>query len=409
VTDTITLDRIDLSDPELYATGDPHAVWTYLREHAPVFFQKHGYGPGFWAITRYDDVVRLSSDRRLSSSGGRTTTGTPAAPDSAVADILVCTDPPRHTQLKALVNKAFTPRVVASLELYVRSVVNRLVDDISSRGECDFAREVAARVPFTVICELLGVPEEDRDALSHAVGSFMESRAHILDGSTRSEIELGRYFLDLTNTRRSVPDMDLISRLVGAEIDLDAPPGAPPKRERLSDADILALAMLLFIAGSETTMNSISGGLLAFLEHPDQLERLQADQALWTKTVEEVLRWVSPVLNGMVRTALDDIEVGDVGIRAGDKVTLWYPSANRDNGHFTDPFAFDIGRDPNNHVAFGAGIHFCLGASLARLEIRITLQTVLERLRDIRPAGEMVRLRSNVSHAIDHLPIRFAA
>jgi cholest-4-en-3-one 26-monooxygenase len=212
-------------------------------------------------------------------------------------------------------------------------------------------------------------------------------------------MDLARYFLDLTNKRRTTPDMDLLSRLVGAEID----------GERLSDADILALAMLLFIAGSETTMNSISGGLLAFMNHPEQLARLRDDPALWPSTVEEVLRWVSPVLNGMVRTAMEDIEVGDVLIRAGDKVTLWYPSANRDESHFADPFAFDIGRDPNDHVAFGAGIHFCLGASLARLEIRVTLQTVFHRFRDIEQAGEMVRLRSNVSHAIEHLPIRFRA
>lgn len=397
--ETLTLDQIDLSDPELYATGDPHAVWTQLRREAPVFFQNHGYGPVFWAVTRYDDVVRLSSDRRLSSSGGRSTTGTPAAADAAIADILVCTDPPRHTQLKALVNKAFTPRVVAGLELYVKDVVRRLVDDVVDRGECDFAWDVAARVPFTVICELLGVPEEDRGPLSHAVGGFMASRAHIADGAKPTQLDLGRYFLDLTNRRRTTPDMDLLSRLVGAEID----------GERLSDADILALALLLFIAGSETTMNSISGGLLAFLEHPDELRRLQGDPTLWPRTVEEVLRWVSPVLNGMVRTTMDDIEVGDIVIKAGEKVTLWYPSANRDESHFADPFTFDIGRDPNDHVAFGAGIHFCLGASLARLEIRVTLQTVLGRLRDIEQAGQMVRLRSNVSHAIEHLPIAFRA
>lgn len=156
-------------------------------------------------------------------------------------------------------------------------------------------------------------------------------------------------------------------------------------------------------------MNSISGGLLAFLEHPDELRRLQGDPTLWPRTVEEVLRWVSPVLNGMVRTTMDDIEVGDIVIKAGEKVTLWYPSANRDESHFADPFTFDIGRDPNDHVAFGAGIHFCLGASLARLEIRVTLQTVLGRLRDIEQAGQMVRLRSNVSHAIEHLPIAFRA
>jgi cytochrome P450 len=399
MSDTLALDAVDLSDPDLYATGDPHAVWTFLRRKAPVFFQQHGYGPGFWAVTRYEDVVRLSSDRRLSSSGGRSTMGTPAAPDSAIADILVCTDPPRHTQLKALVNNAFSPRVVAGLEPYVRDVVQRLVDDAAARGECDFAWDIAAQVPFTVICELLGVPVEDRAPLSHAVGGFMASRAHILGGETRTDMDLARYFLDLTNKRRATPDMDLLSRLVGAEID----------GERLSDADILALAMLLFIAGSETTMNSISGGLLAFIEHPEQLRRLTDDPALWPRTVEEVLRWVSPVLNGMVRTALDDTEIGDVVVRAGDKVTLWYPSANRDESHFADPFTFDIGRDPNDHVAFGAGIHFCLGASLARLEIRVTLQTVLERLRDIEQAGPMLRLRSNVSHAIEHLPIRFAA
>ena len=397
--DTAELETIDLSDPDLYATGDPHAVWTRLRAHAPVFFQKHGYGPGFWAITRYDDVVRLSSDRRLSSSGGRSTTGTPAAPDANSADILVCTDPPRHTQLKALVNNAFTPRVVASLEPYVRKVVDGLVDEVTSRGACDFAREVAARVPFTVICELLGVPEADRGPLSHEVGHYMESRAHVLGGACGTDINLARYFLDLANTRRTEAGEDLISRLVGAEID-----GA-----RLSDADILALAMLLFIAGSETTMNSISGGLLAFLNHPDQLRRLEDDPALWPRTVEEVLRWVSPVLNGMVRTALEDIEVRDVRIAGRDKVTLWYPSANRDEDHFGDPFVFDLGRDPNDHVAFGAGIHFCLGASLARLEIRVTLQTVLQRLRDIELAGDVVRLRSNVSHAIEHLPIRYRA
>lgn len=397
MSDTLTLEQIDLSDPDLYATGDPHAVWTHLRREAPVFFQKHGYGPGFWAITRYADVVRLSSDRRLSSSGGRSTTGTPAPADASIADILVCTDPPRHTQLKALVNKAFTPRVVAGLELYVKEVVRRLIDDVIDRGECDFAWDIAARVPFTVICELLGVPEDDRGPLSHAVGGFMASRAHLVDDAPRSQMDLAAYFLDLTNKRRATPDMDLLSRLVGAEVD----------GERLSDADILALAMLLFIAGSETTMNSISGGLLGFLEHPDQLQRLREEPALWSKTVEEILRWVSPVLNGMVRTAMDDIDVGDVRIAAGDKVTLWYPSANRDESHFADPFTFDIGRDPNDHVAFGAGIHFCLGASLARLEIRVTLQMVLERLGNIRQNGEVVRLRSNVSHAIEQLPIAF--
>jgi cytochrome P450 len=394
VSTALTLDEIDLSDPELYATGDPHAVWAHLRANAPVFFQKHGYGPGFWAITLYDDVVRLSTDRRLSSSGGRTTLGSA----STGAEILVCTDPPRHTQLRALVNKAFTPRVVAGLEPYVQRVVDELIDAIDDHGTCDFATDIAARVPYNVICELLGVPFEDRAALSHAVGHFMESKAHI-QAVPRDDLELGRYFLDFANARRRDPGDDLMSGLVASEID----------GEQLSDADILALAMLLFIAGSETTMNSISGGLLALIDHQEQRGRLDDDPLLWTKAVEEILRWVSPVLNGMVRTATEDIDIRDVTIAAGDKVTLWYPSANRDEESFADPFAFDVGRDPNQHITFGAGPHFCLGASLARLEVRTTLRTVLERRRNIVRTGEMTRMRSNVSHAIEHLPVSFEA
>jgi cytochrome P450 len=393
---TVTLDDIDLSDPELYATGDPHAIWTYLRANAPVFFQKHGFGPGFWAITRYSDVVALSADRRLRSSGGRTTTGEPREPGTESADILVVTDPPRHTQLRALVNKAFTPRVVASLEPYVQEIVDSILEVLRERESCDFASEVAARIPFTVICQLLGVPEEDRGALSHAVGHFLESRAHVHE-EARDDMELGRYFLDLANERRRQPRDDLVSRLVGAEVE----------GERLSDADVLALAMLLFIAGSETTMNGMSGGLLALVEHPDERSRLLDDPALWPRAVEEILRWVSPVLNGMVRTATEDIEVHGTQITAGSKVTLWYPSANRDEDVFVEPFRFDVGRDPNPHITFGAGWHFCLGASLARLEIRVALQSVLGRLGDLQLDGEVTRLRSNVSNAVEHLPIRY--
>jgi cholest-4-en-3-one 26-monooxygenase len=402
MTDSLALEDIDLSSPELYATGDPHAVWTYLREHSPVFFQEHAFGPGYWAITRYDDVVALSSDKRLSSSGGRTTTGTPREPGSNAADILVVTDPPRHTQLRALVNKAFTPRVIASLEPFVQGLVDEIVDDLSARKACDFAAEVAARIPFTVICQLLGVPEEDRGALSHAVGHFMESRAHVYmpsrgGGSGRNDLELAHYFLELANERGRAPRDDLVSRLVGAEVD-----GAT-----LDDPDVLALATLLFIAGSETTMNAISGGLLAFIEHPSQRRRLAEEPTLWPRAVEEILRWVSPVLNGMVRTAMDDIDARGVRIPRGDKVTLWYPSANRDEDIFTDPFRFDVGREPNPHVGFGAGPHFCLGASLARLEIRVTLQTVLARWQNLELAGEVARLWSNVSNAIEHLPVRY--
>jgi cytochrome P450 len=393
---SLALDEIDLSDPALYADGDPHTVWTHLRHEAPVFFQKHAFGPGFWAITRYEDVVALSSDRRLLSAGGRTTTGSP--PTSEGVDILVVTDPPRHTQLRALVNKAFTPRAIAALEPYVQGIVNDIVDGLVERETCDFAAEVSARIPYTVICELLGVAPDDRGPLSHAVGHFLESRAHV-HAEAEDRIELGSYFLELADERRARPRDDLVSRLVHAEVDGD----------RLSDADVLALAMLLFIAGSETTMNAISGGLLAFIEHPAQQRRLATEPSLWSRAVEEILRWASPVLNGMVRTAACDLEVRGTRIAAGDKVTLWYPSANRDEDVFADPFSFDVAREPNPHIAFGAGWHFCLGASLARLEIRTVLKTVLDRLGDVEVAGPVVRLRSNVSSGIEHLPIRYAS
>jgi cytochrome P450 len=377
-----------------------------LRAKAPVSFHEHDVGPGFWAITRYDDVVRLSADPRLSSAGGRSTMAKPAAPDSQMADVLVNTDPPRHTQLRALVNKAFTPRVIAAMEPYVQRAVDGLLDELCDRTSADFVADVASRVPFDVICELLGVPRGDRTELRHAFGHFMEAKQPLI-APERPGFDLGRYFLELAEARRAQPRDDLITRLVEAEIDGD----------RMTNRDVLALCALLFIAGSETTMNSISGGLLALMEHPEQRERLAVgrvegrfeDQGLWPKAIEEILRWVSPVLNGMVRTATADIDVRDQRIAAGDKVTLWYPSANRDADHFADPFVFDITRQPNDHVAFGAGPHFCLGAALARLETRVTLRTVLARLGAIEPDGEVTRVRSNVMHAIERLPVRFDA
>jgi cholest-4-en-3-one 26-monooxygenase len=278
----------------------------------------------------------------------------------------------------------------------VQGTVDDIIEGLREREACDFASEVAARIPFTVICQLLGVPEQDRGSLSHAVGHFLESRAHVNEHAN-DDIALGPYFLDLANDRRRQPRDDLISGLVGAEID----------GERLSDDDVLALVMLLFIAGSETTMNGMSGGMLALVEHPDERRRIVGDPSQWPRAVEEILRWVSPVLNGMVRTATEDIEVRGTTIAAGDKVTVWYPSANRDEDVFADPFRFDVGRDPNPHITFGAGWHFCLGASLARLEIRIALRTVLERLGDPVLDGEVVRMRSNVSSAIERLPVRY--
>jgi cholest-4-en-3-one 26-monooxygenase len=405
---TLALDGIDLTDPELYATGDQHTVFRYLRANAPVFFQHQRSGPGFWAITRYDDVRRVSRDTQSFISSGGTSTMDLENPDSASMDYemmqgtLVITDPPRHTKLRALVNKAFTPQSVARLEPFVRHVVGTVIDDAEAAGQGDFVADVAARLPYIVICELLGIPNEDRGALFAAIKPVMvtdvdlATEKRMLD-PMNAATSLIDYLRDAIEKRAADPRPDLISGLVDAEID----------GQQLSRAEMLALCILLFIAGSETTMNGTSGGMLAFFEHPEQRARVTADPSLLPGAVEEILRYVSPTLVSMVRTATRDVDLRDVTIRAGQKVTLWYGSANRDEDVFADPDGFDVTRSPNEHLAFGFGAHFCLGAQLARLELRVIFEQLFGRLPDLELAGEPRRLRSNIFNGLERLPVRF--
>lgn len=402
----IGLDEIDLTDPELYATGDPDAVFRYLREHAPVFFQRQRKGPGFWAVTRYDGVRRVSRDVATFISSGGTSTMDLERPDSASLDYqimrgtLVITDPPRHTKLRALVNKAFTPQAVAGLEPYVRRVVTSILDAVSTRDSFDFVADVAARLPFDVICEMLGVGATERGRLFLRIKPMLATEVDLASAEMLSPMESARGLIDffdaLIDERGYRPKEDLISGLVEAELD----------GERLSRADMLALCILLFIAGSETTMNAISGGMLALFEHPGERERLTAEPAaLMPTAVEEILRWTSPTLVSMVRTATRDTELGSEAIRAGQKVTLWYGSANRDEAVFAEPDRFDVGRTPNDHLAFGYGAHFCLGAQLARLELGVMFSELLERMPGLAQAGEERRLRSNIFSGLERLPV----
>jgi cytochrome P450 len=387
---------VDLTDPDLYARGDPHAVWRDLRRHDPVHWHRQRHGPGFWAITRYSDIARISADPATFISAGGTSTmdldaETKSPDDKVLGRTLVTTDPPRHNRLRALVNKAFTPRAVSRLEPYVRSAVTQILDDAFAREEIDFFADVAARLPFDIICELLGVPRDDRLALFRAISPFLE---HTDDGGPRATaLDLPSYFLQLVGRRADAPADDLISDLVGAELD----------GERLSTADTIALCVLLFVAGSETTMNAITGGMLAFVENPPQREPAVANLP---RAVEEILRYVSPVMVSIIRTATRDVEVRGQLIRAGQKVTLWYPSANRDEEVFADGDRFDVARTPNEHITFGFGEHFCLGASLARLEIRVLFDEVFRRAGDVQLAGDVRRLRSNIFFAIDRMPVR---
>jgi len=313
---------------------------------------------------------------------------------------MINTDPPRHTKLRALVNKGFTPRMVAQLEPHIRDITNTVIDAVVEKGSCDFVTEVAAELPLQVIAEMMGVPPEDRRALfrwsNRMIGQDDPEYATSEDEAKRASLEVYMYANQLAAERRKNPRDDLMSVLLNAEVD----------GERLSEMEFDVFFVLLMIAGNETTRNLISGGMLALIEHPDQRARLLKDPSLMSTAVDEMLRWVSPVM-AFRRTATRDVELRGQKIRENDKVLMFYPSANRDEEVFPEADRFDIGRTPNDHLAFGIGEHFCLGSNLARLEIRVMFEELLRRLPDIELAGPVARLRSNFINGIKHMPVAF--
>ncbi len=325
--------------------------------------------------------------------------------------MLITSDPPRHVRLRRLVNKGFTPRAVAAFEPHIRRITTDILDAVSPKGRCDFVTEVAAILPLAVICGMMGVPQQDWPKMFELTNRVLgatdpEYQTATADGDDRPRVveatimqgymEMFQYFMRMLAERRHERRDDLVSVLVESEID----------GEKLTDEEILYFCYLLILAGNETTRNAISGGLLALFEHPDQRERLQREPELLPTAMEEILRWTSPVLH-MTRTATRDVEIRGVQIRAGQKLALWYPSANRDEDVFPEPDTFDITRTSNDHLAFGIGEHFCLGAGFARLELRVMFEELLRRFPDIEPDGPVERLRSNFIGGIKHMPVRF--
>ena len=402
------LAEIDLLDRDRFTQGIPHEWFTWLRANAPVFHHDEPGGDGFWVITRYDDIVTANRDAASFSSsqdlGGVVMLEGPTAPlpgTEMAGNMMLFMDPPSHTRYRKLVNRGFTPRMIAALEVHVRDLTVAIVEAAKAKGEIDFVVDVAAELPLEVIAELLGVPREDRHKLfdwsNRMVGSedpeYQVAEEHV----TAAQIDMFVYAQELATQRRAEPRDDIVSTLLAAEIDGD----------QLTDMDFNLFFMLLSVAGNETTRNAIAHGMNAFLEHPDQWDLLVADpDAHIAGAVEEILRWASPVLY-FRRNARRDVELGGQTIRAGEKISLWYVSANRDEAIFDEPFRLDITRDPNPHIAFGGGgPHFCLGAQLARLEIRVLFEELARRTPKLEALGAPDRLRSNFIGGIKHLPVR---
>ena len=402
---------IDLLDRDRFTEGIPHEWFAWLRANEPVFHHAEPDGPGFWVISRHADVVTCNRDAQSFSSdsdnggvvGLEERELTDFEKGQGDAKIMLMMDPPEHTRHRKLVNRGFTPRMIGMLEPHVRELTARILDEAIAKGRdgCDFVVDIAAELPLEVISELIGVPHEDRHKIfewsNRMVGSEDPEYFTSEEKITEAQVEMFMYAQQLADARRDDPRDDIITTLLHAEIDGD----------QLSAMDFNLFFLLLAIAGNETTRNAISHGMLAFLDHPDQWQLLVEDPAGRIETAtEEILRWASPVMY-FRRNALSDVELGGKQIRAGDKLSLWYISANRDETVFDDPYRFDITRDPNPHIAFGGGgPHFCLGAQLARLEIRVLFEELARRV----PAPERLAapdlLRSNFIGGIKHLPVR---
>jgi cholest-4-en-3-one 26-monooxygenase len=393
---------MDVYDLDTYQRGIPNEVFGSLRKDSPVYFNAEPGGPGFWAVTKYEDVVTISKDPKTYSSarGGTNINDLPPEELSIVQLLMVNMDPPRHNKFRNLVSKGFTPRMIAALEPSIRASAKLVVDRVAQLGECDFVRSIAAELPLIIIADLLGVPQDDRgkvfDWSNRLIGfDDPEFQTSLADGKIAAA-ELWGYANQLGNLRREKPAQDLTSMLVHGSVD----------GEKLTEMEFDTFFLMLAVAGNETTRNAITGGMLALMQHSEQRQRLIDDPALIPSAVEEILRWVTPVIH-FRRTATRDLTLRGQAIREGDKLVIFYSSANRDESVFPEPFKFDVARTPNEHLAFGVGQHFCLGASLARLELRVIFEELLRRLPDIAPAGEARRLRSNFINGIKTMPVRY--
>jgi cytochrome P450 len=393
---------VNLASPDTFVDGVPHEALTVLRRTDPVHWQPMEHEPGFWAVLRHADVVYVARHPEIfSASAGGITVENPAPERLArVRTMLVAMDPPTHTVHRAPLSLYFRPRAIARLEVRVRDVCRAIMADAAERGEVEFVHQVAAPLPTHVIGEFFGLPRQDWDYLRKLAERITSSQDPDLGGSDygdgASGAEMASYAVEFARTHRNgdVTD-DVTSAILNTEFG----------GRLMSDHDFGGFFVQLVTAGNDTTKSLLSGGLLTLLRHPDQLAELRADPALIPRAVEEIIRYDNP-LHYFRRTALVDTELSGTRIKAGDKVAMYYTSANRDEAVFDAPQAFTIHRQPNPHLSFGMGAHFCLGAHLARLESRVFFEELLKAFRRIELNGEPVRIRSNLNNSYKRVPIR---
>ncbi len=399
---------VDLKNPDLYHDGIPHEVFTRLRREAPVAWNPEDDGRGFWAVTRYEDIVAVSKRPDLFSSdrkhGGHrmfdeNVAGVAGVGADKTEAPMISMDPPEHNQYRRMVSPGFAPRRVRQLEDRIRARVIAILDHLGDAATCDFVTDIAAELPIQMLAELLGVPQEDRSRLFHWSNALIAEDDAEYRPSPEALAEkinaMAEYALELWRQRLERPGDDLISMLVHSRIDGEA---MTPER-------YIGTFILLVAAGNETTRNSLSGGFLALADHPAEKRRLLADPSLLVSAASEIVRWVSPVMH-MRRTAIEPAQIADQSIGTGDKVILWYCSGNRDDAVFADPFRFDVARAQPPHIGFGSGQHFCLGARLAEMQIRVFYGEFLRRYPAAQLCGPVQRMRSNFIVGYKSIPIR---
>ncbi|MEJ5255852.1 MAG: cytochrome P450 [Acidimicrobiales bacterium] len=384
--------EIDLVDGRFYAS-DPQELYAWMRANAPVYFDERN---GVWGISRYHDLKAIARDPQTFSNAGG------IRPNFGPLPMMIDMDDPDHLRRRKLVNKGFTPRQVRALEPKIRRVCDEIIDSVCERGECDLVMDIAAPLPMVMIGDALGVAPEDRADLLRWSDEMVSAQSNqaseeLMLKAAEAFASYTAYAMQVIADRRSrPPDSDLMSILVHAEVDGD----------RLADDELVQESLLILVGGDETTRHVVSGGMEQLIRHPDQRQKLIDDPSLLDSAVEEMLRWVTPIKN-MARTVTRDVELRGQKLRAGQKVLLLYHSANRDEEVFEDPFRFDIERSPNDHVAFGFGTHFCLGASLARLEVKIMTERLLARLPDLEITGPTPLRPANFISGFESMPVRF--